>query len=211
MAMSKALDRKKLIAELERERRKRVDARLRELRALIKAARTARREQIALVKAQCKAARIKLRDNCRRRVDSARASGAADIDARKRDFHGERYDEKMLRVYDARGIKRTSMRSTRAERRAESDDEVRHNIPDELTRVFDHVKKHIRGNSRKSRTEAFLEWAQENPDEIYAIQQRDADRELNRMIAEHHQLEREKHRRPRSRSRSAVALDEVPF
>ncbi len=45
----------------------------------------------------------------------------------------------------------------RIERQAESDDEVRSNIPPELVALFERVKRGIKASPRMSRTEAFLQ------------------------------------------------------
>ena len=58
-------------------------------------------------------------------------------------------------------------------------------IPRGLVKVFDKVRRHIKGSDRKCRTEAFLEWVEENPGEVYAIQERDAQREIARAVREH--------------------------
>lgn len=67
-----------------------------------------------------------------------------------------------------------------AERRAESDDEVRHNIPPHLIGLFNRVRKGIKGSARKSRTEEFLEYVEEHPDEEYA----DADDATDALVAD---------------------------
>ena len=54
------------------------------------------------------------------------------------------------------------------EKRSESDDEVRANLPSDLLSLFERVKRGIKGTPRKSRTEAFLEYVEEHPDESYA-------------------------------------------
>ena len=46
---------------------------------------------------------------------------------------------------------------------------------------------------------AFLEWAEENPGEVFAIQEADAEREIRRMVREQERAERER------------AVGEVPF
>lgn len=71
---------------------------------------------------------------------------------------------------------------------AESDDEVRRNIPAELEPVFDRVRRQIKGSARRSRTEAFLEWAEANPDEVLAMQADAAADDAERMWRE--QMER---------------------
>jgi L-lactate utilization protein LutC len=55
----------------------------------------------------------------------------------------------------------------------------------DLASVFSKVRKHIKGSERRSRTEAFLEWAEENPDEIYAMQEQRAAREIERLVKEY--------------------------
>jgi hypothetical protein len=42
--------------------------------------------------------------------------------------------------------------------------------------VWEHVKAKIKGGPRRSRTEAFLEWAHDHPGDVYAIQEADAER-----------------------------------
>jgi hypothetical protein len=52
---------------------------------------------------------------------------------------------------------------TRIERRAESDDEVRSNLPADLVALFERVKGGIKASPRMSRTEVFLQYAEEHP------------------------------------------------
>lgn len=78
----------------------------------------------------------------------------------------------------------SATRSTARERSQEDDDAVRSNLPAELVPVFNAVGKRIKGSAKKSRTEAFLDWAEENPDEIISVQQANADRELKQMLKE---------------------------
>ena len=65
--------------------------------------------------------------------------------------------------------------------------------------MFDKVRRQIKGLERKTRTEAFLEWAEENPGEVYAMQEREAEREIKRLVREH------------QRAKGAGGLDNVPF
>jgi hypothetical protein len=75
-------------------------------------------------------------------------------------------------------------RSTRRERSQEDDDAVRRNLPPVLVAVFDKHRKSFKGSARRSRTEQFLEWAEENPDELVAIQQAEADLALKELLKE---------------------------
>jgi hypothetical protein len=61
----------------------------------------------------------------------------------------------------------------------------------------------VKGSPRRTRTEAFLEWVEENPGEVYAMQSEQADRDLARLVAEHERAER--------LSRRKARLSEVPF
>lgn len=79
-------------------------------------------------------------------------------------------------------------------RRQESDDEVRENIPPELAFLWERVKRQIKGSERMTRTEAFLKYAEENPDEeIAAIEDK-----TDALIRELEQRERGGRRRARA-------------
>ena len=47
------------------------------------------------------------------------------------------------------------------------------------------VESSIHGGPRRTRTEAFLEWAEENPDAVHGILYEQADRDVARLVAEH--------------------------
>lgn len=186
-----ALNKTKLRREIQAAHRQAFKARLGELRELIKAARVARREAIRGVKLDCAKKRIEARTNCQLRALQAKASGADEIARRKSKLLEESsFEKKMRNVERPRGL-----RSTAGERRQESDDEVRSNLEPGMVRVFDAVRKHIKGNARKSRTEAFLQWAEENPEEVFTLLQHDADKYLAQLLAEQRQTERQMRRR----------------
>jgi hypothetical protein len=143
---------------------------------------------------------------CARRAAAAKEKGAAAVAARQAERDAVRSGDRVVRSGDrlhATGPAR--LRSTRGERRAESDDEVRGNLPPEMIGVFEKVRRHIKGSARKTRTEAFLEWAEENPGEVWAMQSAEAERDLHRMIAEHERLAKA-HASPRR-----LAASDVPF
>jgi len=75
----------------------------------------------------------------------------------------ERKEQRWARAMDRSNANRTKSRTTAGARArlSESDDEVRANLDPQLVRIFDRVKGKIAGNARKSRTEAFLEYAQQ--------------------------------------------------
>ena len=186
-----ALNKKRLRREIDKARREQFKARLLELRELIKQARVARREAITGVKQDCAQKRLDLRQSCQTRAVVAKASGASEIARRRSKLLEEKgFEQKMRDVERPRAL-----RSTRGERRQESDDEVRSNLEPDMVRVFDAVRGHIKGNLRKSRTEAFLQWAEENPGEVFDLMQHDADRYLAQLLAEEARTTRELRKR----------------
>ncbi len=204
MGMAKALDKKRLMREIEHDRRRMMTQRLRELRALIRAARAVRRESLARIRLQCRTARVKLRQVCATRAERAKREGEQAIKARALELAEEKSADRLHRSTDARhraGVVRVgeTSRSKARERAGESDDVVRQDIPAALVPVFDKVRRRIKATDRKSRTEAFLHWAEENPSEVYAIQEHEAEREIRKMVAEH------------NRGARALELQEVPF
>lgn len=182
-----ALDKRQLRREIERDRRAQFKARLVELRGLIIAARQAKREAIHKVRSDCARARVEARLSCQERAARAKQVGDLQVHERAAAYKDERVFEKQIRA----GSKPAKLRSTATERRQESDDEVRSNLSPEMVGVFNKVRRHIKGNLRKSRTEAFLEWAEENPEEMFAMLTHETDRELSRLIAEHTRTERQ--------------------
>lgn len=198
------LDKKRLAREIERERRAAVRARLLELKTLIKQARAARDEAIASVRTDCRLKREELRQSCQLRGTRAKMRGNEVVLAELGKLTDERKYEKMIRE----GSKPSKLRATRTtsrERGQESDDEVRSNLSPDMVQVFDKVRRHIKGTPRKSRTEAFLQWSEENPGEVFALMQHNADRELAKLLAEQERAERELRRRRGAR------LADVPF
>jgi len=176
--------------EIEHERRAKVVQHLTELGVLLKAAREARRESIDRIRLQCRKAREKLRDVCGARRERARREGTEVVNARAREIQEERHLDKLQRTSGKRpaskGLKPIGrVRNAGRERESESDDEVRRDIPPELVSVFNKVRRNIKGSDRRSRSEAFLEWAEENPAEIYAMQEQEAAREIKRLVKEY--------------------------
>jgi hypothetical protein len=188
--MRTGLDRKRLMREIEHERRAKVVQRLTELGVLLKAAREARRESIERIRFQCRKAREKLRNVCGARRERARREGTEVVNSRAREIHEERNLDKLQRTAGRRsgskGMKPIGrVRNASRERESESDDEVRRDIPPELVSVFNKVRRNIKGSDRRTRSEAFLEWAEENPGEIYAMQEQEAAREIARLVKEY--------------------------
>lgn len=188
--MGTGLNRKRLMREIEHERRAKVVQRLTELGVLLKAAREARREAIERIRFQCRRARERLRNVCGARRERAHREGTEVVAAHARDIREERRLDKLHRVTGKRVVHKGfkpigRVRNASREREAESDDEVRRDIPPELVGVFNKVRRNIKGSEHRSRSEAFLEWAEENPAEIYEMQEQEAAREIKRLVKEY--------------------------
>jgi hypothetical protein len=158
--------------------------------------------------------RQRLRQRCEARKAKIRALARRAEDGALREWDEERRYQRQLHRAESAHKRKTAAAERRSakERRAESDDAVRANIPAELVRVFERVKRSIRGTPHMSRTEAFLHWIEENPDEVLAIQEADAEKRFRKLLAEQARLERARARKLRGAVRRAeTALQAVPF
>ncbi len=186
-----ALNKAQLRREIQKAHKEKFRLRLAELRGLITAAREAKRAAIKTVQIDCAANRIKAREACALQALEARREGAAEVARRRGKLKTEtRFEAKMGAVERPR-----KLRSTTGERRQESDDTVRSNLPADMVRVFDRVRRHIKGGPRTTRTEAFFQWAEENPGEVFELMQHDADRYLAQLLAEQEQTQKQLKRR----------------
>lgn len=206
MAISPARARRErgaLLRSIDREIRAKNRARLLALRGEVRAARAAQQSAIAASRTRCAAKRelptqrqviawqremkASASKSCRESKDAARRLGdaRARAGAIARAEHKEQRELRAIERSVARKLKsRPGLR--RAVARAESDDEVRANIPPELVLLFERVKRSIKASDRMSRTDAFLHYAYEHPDEELAATEDKTDdviRELERRQA----------------------------
>jgi hypothetical protein len=226
--------RRALMREIEREHKKKARETLLALIAELRAARLERRGALAAAKKRCKdeklAARVRARERRRRLLEELRqatrdekAAARATCDAaigaarglssrvaqRRAELHAERAYRRDLRRIERGNRARVleHKRSTARERRGESDDEVRGNIPPELTGLWERVRTKIRGGERHTRTEAFLQYAHDHPEEVLAgIEDR-----TETLIAELEAKELAARKALRSKPPPGVYSDVVPF
>jgi hypothetical protein len=185
--------RQELMAQIARDQRKQQRQHLVDLRAQVRQARADRKGALEQAKARCRAERLAARDRVqvlrervlqelRQAVDAERASaretcsvrlsaarGIADRIARARaELEAERTFQRDMRRIERSNRQRTRQvhRTTAAEQRSQSDDEVRRSIPEELVPLWERVKRSIRGSDRVSRLESFLEYAEANPGSV---------------------------------------------
>jgi len=148
-------------------------------------------------------ARERARKVCRLRTEAGRHAHAEALS----ELAAHKAEHKELLELLRRSDRLKPKRSTAAERRSESDDQVRQNIPAELVEVFDSVRSQIRNKPGRSRTEAFLEWVEAHPDSVWTVKQASADRDLKRLLAE----EKRQQVKLRKTRRSLDALEAAPF
>jgi hypothetical protein len=221
--------------ELRKELQQRDRARLRTLKETIRRLRTERREALRTIREQCRRGRARVRERAKQRRAELRrelaglklgqrgvcATRLASTDKQFRRLRSEAASELVRERADQRITQRaestrrvTAARLVRAHREAdESDDAVARNLEADLVPVWEQVKRKFKGSGRRSRTETFLEWAQENPGEVWALRSSIADRELADLLKEERVLMRKTKGRGKA-SRQALARElaaAVPF
>ena len=231
-----ALDR-----DRERSHRAKTVATLRQLREELRVARARRNDTLEEAKAKCRVERQALREKAlarrqrtlaelrdtyaKERVEAREACLArkAQVHAEARDpierakghWDAERkYQADLRRIEQGnRARHREVHRAHVAERRSESDDEVRSNIPLDHLALFERVKRAIKGTSRESRTEVFLRYAEEHPDEILAAIDDDSHRIVRELEEQRAKAERELRSptSPKRRRYTPEQLASVPF
>lgn len=115
-----------------------------------------------------------------RGVKDAAARARAELAAEKKYQADLRRIESGNRAKLAREKKSRGPGVSRAPRQ-ETDAEVEGNIPPELVALWRRVRRSIKGSDRKSRTEAFLEYAEEHPDEEWTALEDSVDRAIAEM------------------------------
>jgi len=225
-------NRTRLQRELADHLREKDRASLAVLRAKILAARVERRHRLHAARQSCRSALLSLRERqkaqrhqltldhrAERELDrtachAGKRQAREEGDALRRQAESEYEDERGFQRQMRRATKPRVERSTVRERKQEDDGAVRNNLPPELVPVFDKHRRSIKGSARRSRTEAFLQWAEENPDEVIAVQQAEADRALHELLKQERELGRSARSARRYRQTPeelAKALAEVPF
>jgi len=221
--------------DIERDHRRKARAKLVELREQLRAARLSRKNALGDATLRCRAERIAVRektrmerllaleelrkalhaerqaarDTCAVRKEDAKKATSDAIQRARGELDAERkYQDDLKRIESGNRARRfATHRSSARERRSESDDEVRVNIPAELVALFERVKAGIKGSARETRTEAFLRYAEENPDEVLVA----LDDKTEAVIRDLERQEREAARHLRRRRYTPAELAAVPF
>ena len=221
---------------------------LAEMRAAVARAKQAKRARLVAVSAAIASARERLkgrvarfrgqwRDWVNARVDEmradaqrrynkarskARAKGTTAVQRAEGELAARRLlEQRISAAADWRRDQRQRGHRSTFVARAESDDQVRANLPPELLPVWERFKNRVKTRvPGKSRTEAFMEWVEENEDEIVSamgdIAERQARETFERGESEAEYQERLKREQRRQPKKAAAweyeALDEaIPF
>jgi hypothetical protein len=221
--------------DIEREHRRKARTKLAELREQLRAARLTRKNALTEASLRCRAERIAVRDRthlerlraleelrkalhaerqaardaCALRREEAKSATSDAVQRARGELDAERkYQDDLQRIERGNRERHLATRRTSAsERRSESDDEVRVNIPAELVPLFDRVKRGIKGSPRESRTEAFLRYAESHAGEVLAA----LDDKTEAVIRDLERREREAARYAERRRYTPAELADVPF
>ena len=189
---------RKRLRELAQRRR---DA-LKRARELCRASRVRFRERRKEIRAghreaakrQIEHERADIRGTCEARKLAVRSASTSATQSVRRPQAEERRMQRELGELERR--RRKATRTTARERAQETDQAVEQNLAPELAGVWRQVKARFRvAPGRKSRTEAFLEWAEENPEEVMMMQAASSEEMTARDIAELRKVERKLARR----------------
>ena len=235
--MARVSNKKWLERELAKDHKRKAREKLSELRRDLRAARDQRRAAMKAAAERCRSEKLaareraralrirglaELREATRLEREAARAAcvvgkrearGKEGIERRRAELDAERKFQVEMRRID-RGHKQRSgehRHATYIERRSESDDLVRQNIPKDLIPLFERVKRGIKGSPRKSRTEEFLEWAEQHPSEVIEMM----DSKTDALVKQLEERERTALRKTRQLAARYVTtpehFSEVPF
>lgn len=188
--------------------------RLQTLRGQVKQAKQRKREAMKRARALCKTARRRVREEikelraaerqrinqivgelrtneraaCRARKARVKTAGGSVEQKRRRLVLEEQRTQQILRRAERKAA--LQVRSSARERQQESDERVSNNLPPELRPLWQRFKGDFKNTKRATRTEAFLEWAEANPEEVIRMQSDQADREVERLVRQQEQLQR---------------------
>lgn len=127
--------------------------------------------------------RVAERNRCKLRLHRVNAETETAIARKRRAVEEERRSQVFVRRVEAHK-KAERRRYKKEERSAESDDEVRSNVEPELVAIFDAIRSKIRAVPGRSRTESFLHWVHEHPDEVWSIREQNAQVKLRALLRE---------------------------
>lgn len=213
---------KKSLAEAKRVRGKRITSCKLEMRKAIEANRTRAIKAMAKLKEAIKRTEKRARELAKACKREQKAAAVQSVEKALLALDDERKKIAEL-TKQARLIRSERGRAgglKAAERRAESDDEVKRNLEDPyMIDLWEKVKHKIKASRLRSRTEAFLEYVHDQPealDELRHEKEIEYEKELEKELEERkgikgYELELEACQREVQKLRSAATLAQIPF
>ncbi len=179
---------------------------------LVAKAKELRARALAELREATKAKKLEARHHCRARKADHRTRTTSEVDRQRAQIRADREFRAELQRIEAWNRKKAPKVASAAVRRLESDDAVRSNIPPELVPLFERVRTRIKGTPRKTRTEAFLEYAQENEREVLEVLEEGGERLVRELEARERKVARARASTPPPRRRfTAAELAATPF
>ena len=166
----------------------RVRKRTRELRDALRVATSAARELSRYALPGAKVMLSTSQAGALRMLAAEHAGLTHELDAEKSAEHERRKERRELARDVGPGVRK--IRATRAELLAESDEEVRNNLPRELVPAFEKFGAKVKTGTHSTRTEAFLDWAHNHGADVERAQ-READEDISAYVAEEAELSRQ--------------------
>ena len=128
-------------------------------------------EEIARLTAPARAA-------CKQRIERARGTARSEIAQLKE-------EQRALRAFEQQVFRTAKKRKRERANTIETDADVRRNIAPELHAIWSTRAAKTKGSPRKSRTEEFLQWVEEHPDQVADTLTDQTERSVAREIAAH--------------------------
>jgi len=141
----------------------------RDERARLKTERERLKRERAELGPEIKRRRAAACDVCVTGKERAELDGAEAVRVARAALADEREQQAIARRWRSSSSKAPKGAALVAERRAESDDEVRANLSGDELRIFERVKARIRPTGRMSRTEAFAQWVHDHSADVARI------------------------------------------
>jgi hypothetical protein len=201
-------ERKRRLKDARAKCRKRMDKAIAKAQEAFTAAYATERERqkaATLARRAERAARVRgSRERCELDANEIRHDTEAKIALAKKEEVEERTFRRQMEKGAKAQRKQKRAETTKAKvRREESDDRVRSNIPRELVPFFDSMRKQVKGSARMSRTEQFLLYVHEHPDQVASFQAEAVPDDMQ-YAAQEAAFYAQQHGDP-------VGLEEVPF
>ena len=212
---------------------------LQELRAALRNAKALRLGRLREVTTACQRTRLFLREKAKAVRAAARAAAQAEIDRDRQQSRSVCELAKQRARDESRPGVESALRALEAERThqaelgrwgkrkplaaagscsvrrssalQESDSEVESNLPSDLIGVWRSVKRRIKGTPNATRTEKFLEWAEEHRPEVLRLQDQQLERDVAELVRREQELREQFEDRSHYSKLTDAELEAVPF